>query len=110
MDLHTVHRTQGGWIGCQHLIQVAETGKQGFRQWLNVVARDAEGQEQFEKGRIRARRGSTVKEPLTQPLTVTGPAIIVTIHSPDTCWLKPGRRWACLAQNVRSISTQILIP
>jgi hypothetical protein len=70
------------------LIQVAETGKEGFSQRLNVTAGNAEGQEKFEEGRISARRGIAVKEPLTQPLTVTGLAIFVIIHSPDTCLQK----------------------
>ena len=91
MGFHTLDRMEGGLVDCQHLIQVAEAGKEGLSQRLNVAPGDTEGQEKFEDGRISARRGIAVEKPLAQPLTVAGFAIVAIIHNRDTRFQKQSR-------------------
>jgi len=85
MGFHAIHRTDGRLVGCQHLIQVAKTGKQGFSQRLNVSLGNAVGQQQFEQRLISARGCFAVKKPLPQSLAVTGLAIVAVVHNLDTC-------------------------
>jgi len=84
MGFHTIHCAQVSRIGGQDLAQVTKTGNQGLGQRLNIAPGDAEGQEQFQEGRISARRDIAVDKLLAQSLPVTRfTTIVAIVHSLD---------------------------
>lgn len=93
MILHAFDRLESGRGGCQDLVQITETGKEGISERFNVATGDAECQQQLQDGRVRARRSIPVDEPLAQPLTVTGFAIVAIVHNLDIGLQKTVSRW-----------------